>query len=244
MQTELFEINTPETIGVTPRYVLQHNAISRSAHNFSPTAKKLTAIAILPPILSSLSSAFTFTEFCAALGVPKGVETFTIFKEAVKECMESVIEVEGPPNKKGKKPWVMFHWFQLAEFNPDTGVCTMTFDKKLAKFLKEQKWLYSKIPLTDLGRLQSRYALRIYECTHTAKDRKRLSMARYTHPNPLPDVIRNRSVKAGGLQPPALMMSRAMSKRGKAGRACAPPPSRTAALNRGCAGSLSLHCLS
>jgi hypothetical protein len=165
MQQELFEVNTPETLGVTPRYVLQHNAISRSAHNFSATAKKLTAMAmaLLPADLSSLSAAFTFTEFCAALGIPKGGETFSLFKAAVKECMESVIEVEGPPNKKGKKPWVMFHWFQLAEFNPDNGVCTMTFDKKLAEFLKELKWLYSKINLSDLGRLQSRYALRIFE---------------------------------------------------------------------------------
>ena len=165
MQPELFEVNTPETLGVTPRYVLQHNAISRSAHNFSATAKKLTAMAmaLLPPDLSGLSAAFTFGDFCTALGIPKGGETFSLFKNAVKECMESVIEVEGPPNKKGKKPWVMFHWFQLAEFNPDNGVCTMTFDKKLAEFLKELKKLYSKINLSDLGRLQSRYALRIFE---------------------------------------------------------------------------------
>ena len=165
MQAELFDINTSETLGVTPRYVLQHNAISRSAHNFSGTAKKLTAMAmaLLPSDLSSLTAAFTFAEFCTALNVPKGGETFVIFKEAVKECMESVIEVEGAPNKKGKKPWVMFHWFQLAEFNPDNGVCTMTFDKKLAEFLKELKWLYSKMNLSDFGRLQSRYALRIFE---------------------------------------------------------------------------------
>jgi plasmid replication initiation protein len=71
--------------------------------------------------------------------------------------------VEGAKTRKGKTPWVMFHWFQLAEFNPDTGVCTMTFDKKLADFLKELKWLYSKINLGDFGRLQSRYALRIFE---------------------------------------------------------------------------------
>jgi plasmid replication initiation protein len=165
MQTELFEVNTTETLGVTPRFVLQHNAISRSAHNFSATAKKLTAMAMamLPADLSTLSAAFTFTEFCKAIGYTKSGESFALFKNAVKECMESVIEVEGPKNKKGKTPWVMYHWFQLAEFNPDNGVCTMTFDKKLAEFLKELKRLYSKINLSDFGRLQSRYALRIYE---------------------------------------------------------------------------------
>jgi hypothetical protein len=56
---ELTAVNTPETLGVTPRYALQHNAISRSAHNMSATAKKLTvmAMALLPPDLSSLAAA-------------------------------------------------------------------------------------------------------------------------------------------------------------------------------------------
>ncbi|MDR1221096.1 MAG: replication initiation protein [Treponema sp.] len=68
-----------------------------------------------------------------------------------------------PPDKRGKTSWVMFHWFQRAEFNKDTGVCTMIFDQDLAEFLKELKRLYAKLNLADKGRLQSRYALRIYE---------------------------------------------------------------------------------
>jgi plasmid replication initiation protein len=165
MQTSLFEVTTPETMGVTPRYVLQHNAITRSAHNFSATAKKLTAMAmaLLPADLSSLSVAFTFTEFCNAIGYTKSGESFALFKDAVKECMESVIKIETPPDKKGKTNWEMYHWFQFAKFDKDSGVCTMLFDQQLADFLKELKWLYSKINLKDLGGLQSRYALRIYE---------------------------------------------------------------------------------
>jgi plasmid replication initiation protein len=165
MSDELFPVNTPETLGVMPRYVLQHNAISRSAHNFSATAKKLTAMAmaLLPTDLSSLSVAFTFPEFCDALDVPTGGKSFSLFKEAVIECMESKIEIEKPPDKKGKTNWVIHHWFQLAEFNKYTGICTMIFDQKLAVFLKEFKWLYSRINLNDMGKLKSRYALRIYE---------------------------------------------------------------------------------
>jgi plasmid replication initiation protein len=121
------------------------------------------AMALLPPDLSSLSAAFTFGEFCDALGYTKSGKSFTLFKEAVKECMESVIEVEMPPDKKGETIWVMHHWFSRAEINKTTGVCTMTFDQDLAEFLRELKRLYAKISLADLGRLQSRYALRIYE---------------------------------------------------------------------------------
>ena len=164
METEL-EIITPDSLGVTPRFMLQHHAISRSAHRFSATAKKITsmAMALLPHDLSNLTTSFTFSQFCHALGYTKSGESFKIFKEAVTECMESVIEVPTLPNKKGKVGWVMHHWFQRSEFNPDTGICTMTFDQELAEFLKELKWVYSKIELADMGRLQSRYAIRIFE---------------------------------------------------------------------------------
>jgi hypothetical protein len=96
LETEISEINTPETLGVTPRFVLQHNAISRSIHDLSATAKKLTAMAmaLLPPDLSSLTAAFTFTEFCQAIGYDKGGESYKLFKKAVDECMENVITIE------------------------------------------------------------------------------------------------------------------------------------------------------
>jgi hypothetical protein len=40
------EINTLETLGVMPRFILQYNAISRSIQNLSANAKKLTAMAL------------------------------------------------------------------------------------------------------------------------------------------------------------------------------------------------------
>jgi hypothetical protein len=50
-------VNTPETLGVTPRFMLQRNALSRGAHDMSSTAQKViaTAMALLPPDLSSLT---------------------------------------------------------------------------------------------------------------------------------------------------------------------------------------------
>jgi hypothetical protein len=37
---DLIPANTPETLGVTPRFVLQHNAISRSIHNLKNSPKR------------------------------------------------------------------------------------------------------------------------------------------------------------------------------------------------------------
>ena len=171
MQDELFPVNTPETLGVTPRYIIQHNSVSRSAHDLSATARKLAAMAmsLLPPDLSSLTAAFTFTEFCKALGMPEGGETYRIFREAVRECMQCLISIETEPDEKGKKEWKEFTWFTVATFDEKTGHATMEFSDKLAGFLIALKWMYSKIDLKDIGDLQSRYAIRLFEIAMSYK---------------------------------------------------------------------------
>jgi hypothetical protein len=165
MQEELFPTNTPETLGVTPRYVIQHNAISRGSHGLSATAQKLVAMAmsLLPADLSSLTAAFTFPEFCNALGMPLGGESYKIFKAAVDECMQCVITVETEADEKGKKDWKKFTWFTVSTFSEKTGQATMKFSDELAVFLIALKWMYSKINLKDIGELQSRYAIKLFE---------------------------------------------------------------------------------
>jgi hypothetical protein len=158
-------INTLETLGVTPRFVLQHHAISRSIQNLSATAKKLTAVAMafLPPDLSSRTASFTFTYFCKSLGVAIGGESFRLFKEATTECMENVIIIETNKIVKGKRKWEQYTWFSHASFDEESGRCTMTFAEEFATILKEMKRVYAKINLQDLGKLQSKYALRYLE---------------------------------------------------------------------------------
>jgi plasmid replication initiation protein len=158
-------VNTPETRGVPPRYVLQHNGISRSIQNLSATAKKLTvmAMALLPPDLSSLTASFTFGEFCRALGYEKGGESYKIFVAAVDECMKNIIQVDTGKVIKGKKSWEKYTWFDYSKFNAETEMATMSFSPKLAEVLLDIKRTYAKIDLQDMGKLQSKYALRYLE---------------------------------------------------------------------------------
>jgi plasmid replication initiation protein len=157
--------NTPEKLGVTPRYILQHNAISRGASGLSATAKKLTAMAmaLLPPDLSTLTASFTFADFCNAIGYGDGGEQYKLFREAVRECLQSVISIETEPDQKGKKKWKEFTWFTVAEYDEATGNARMTFSSELAEFLAALKWMYARINLKDLGALQSRYAIHLFE---------------------------------------------------------------------------------
>lgn len=158
-------VNTPDTLGVTPRYVLQHNAISRSIQNLSTTAKKLTvmAMSLLPADLSSRTAAFTFNAFCKALGISIGGETFKLFKDAATECMQCVIKIETDKLVKGKRKWELFTWFTHSSFDEETGICTMTFSEKLTSVLQELKKVYAKIRLQDMGKLQSKYSIRYLE---------------------------------------------------------------------------------
>jgi plasmid replication initiation protein len=67
------------------------------------------------------------------------------------------------PDKNGKKIWKEFTWFAVATFDEATGQATMKFSGELAEFLMALKWVYSKISLSDLGQLQSRYAIKLLE---------------------------------------------------------------------------------
>jgi plasmid replication initiation protein len=158
-------LNTPNTLGVTPRYVLQHNAISRSIHKLSATAQKLTAMAMsmIPSDFSSRSVAFTFTEFCKAVGYDKGGESFKVFHSAINECMKNSISIETINPKSGKKEWETYTWFSYSKLSEETGVAIMTFSQEFAKVLLDLKRAYAKIDLKDIGELQGKYALRIFE---------------------------------------------------------------------------------
>jgi plasmid replication initiation protein len=144
---------------------MQHNAISRSIHNLSATAKKLTAMAmsLLPADLSSLTASFTYIEFCKATGYALGGESFKFFKEAVKECLNNKISIETKSQKTGKKIWEGYSWFSYSKIDEESGVCTMMFAPQFAEVLGEMKRVYAKINLRDLGLLQSKYALRLFE---------------------------------------------------------------------------------
>ncbi|MHC6204614.1 replication initiation protein [Breznakiellaceae bacterium SP9] len=161
----LVVINTPETLGISPEYVLQHTAISRSIHNLSATAQKLTAMAmaLLPLDLSSRTAMFSFNDFCKALGVSEGGNSFKLFNDAVNECMGNVIHVDTGKVIKGKTSWEKFTWFVHSSFDAETGKVTMKFSTELAAFLNESKKLYSKISLKDIGKLQSKYGIRLFE---------------------------------------------------------------------------------
>jgi plasmid replication initiation protein len=121
------------------------------------------AMALLPPDLSSRTASFTFGEFCRALGYEKGGESYRLFVKAVDECMKCVISIETGKTIRGKTAWEKYTWFSHSSYQEETGICTMTFALEFAEVMLELKRVYAKINLQDLGKLQSKYAIRYLE---------------------------------------------------------------------------------
>jgi plasmid replication initiation protein len=211
-------VNTPETLGVTPRYVLQHNAVSRGSDGLSSTARKLAAMAmaLIPPDLSSRTAEFTFADFCNAVGFERGGESYKIFRAAVHECMMCTISVETEPDEKGKKQWKEYTWFSVSEYDEKTEIARMTFSSELAGFLAALKWMYSKVPLKDLGELQSRYAIHLFTMAMSFKSlagRGGNSPGSWYFQRDFPDDIRKvMGVKRGAYKNNSLLKQKVIDK--------------------------------
>jgi plasmid replication initiation protein len=83
--------------------------------------------------------------------------------------MQCLISVETEPDENGKKKWEAFTWFTMAKFDEVTEQAYMTFSSELAEFLTVLKWMYARIDLKDLGELQSRYAVHLFEMAMSYK---------------------------------------------------------------------------
>jgi plasmid replication initiation protein len=151
-------------------YVLQHNAISRSIYKLSPYARKLIAMAMALLSMSSKDYSVTFTvsEFFEAMGLDynkQGTNSKEKLRAAVEECLKSYIKIQMPDNS-----WHGYTWFsenKLFDYKEDSPsgwqTISMSFNPALAAILKAFKKAYAPIELSELGKLQSRYAIRYYE---------------------------------------------------------------------------------
>jgi plasmid replication initiation protein len=77
--------------------------------------------------------------------------------------MNNSIAIETINPKSGKKEWERYTWFSYSKLSEETGVAIMTFSQEFASVILDLKRAYAKINLKDIGELQSKYALRIFE---------------------------------------------------------------------------------
>jgi plasmid replication initiation protein len=148
-----------ETNEVLPEYVLQPHAISRAIYRLSASARKLIAMgmSLLPPDLSNLTATFRYNEFCQALGLDRSGKHYSLIQAAILECVKSDITIDTA------EKWQTFTWIQTAEIDKKTNCISITFSTGLAAYLLTLKKMYARINLIDFGRIQSLYAIRLFE---------------------------------------------------------------------------------
>lgn len=158
-----------------PEYVLQPNAISQSMYSASTNARRLMAMAmaLLPENTEDYKVQFLLHDFMDALGIERGEKTRLLIEAAAEECTGNLIKIRQPNGD-----YLLYTWFQKTYLTkheamvspkkplislPHWDTITMWFNPELGDAIKAFKKAYAKIDLIDLGKLQSRYAIRFHE---------------------------------------------------------------------------------
>jgi len=151
-----------ESEQITPDYAIQPNAISQAVYDCGTTARKMIAMAVallpmLPKGKDDYTVSFTMIEYLRALNITDGTRTRELIRSAVKECARNVIRVQDDEEAYGLMPW-----FEKVYADWKTQTFTLTFNSALAKLIIELKGK-ARLDLIDMGKLQSKYAIRFYE---------------------------------------------------------------------------------
>jgi plasmid replication initiation protein len=124
------------------------------------------AMALVPSNASAMNDycvKFSVGDFLKALGMERtGEKTNKLVFNAVNECIESSIKIWA----EDKSEWVAWTWFGMCSLKRSAEnweTITMHFSPLLGAELNRLKKAYSAIRLENLGRLQSKYAIRYYE---------------------------------------------------------------------------------
>jgi plasmid replication initiation protein len=91
------------------------------------------------------------------LNISDGSRTRDLIRSAVKECARNVITVKDDDEAYGLMPW-----FEKVYVDWKANRFFLTFNADLAKLLMELKGK-TRLDLIDIGKLQSKYAIRFYE---------------------------------------------------------------------------------
>ena len=147
---------------VTPEYAIQPNAVSQAVYECGSNARKMIAMAtallpMTPRSKEDYTVSFTISEFLTALNITDGSRTRDLIRSALKECAKNLITVQDDNDAYKLMPW-----FQEVNADWNEQKCEMTFNSKLAKLIIELKGK-ARLDLIDMGKLQSKYAIRFYE---------------------------------------------------------------------------------
>ena len=147
--------------GQKPEYILQPQCISRAMYNLSTNARRLIGMAMALADHEAYTVSFSPGAYKAALGLRWGGVNRELTRRAYLECTHSAVHI--PLDGAGYQliPWLDESAADLVYTNGHT--IRMPLHPRLAELLIRDRHATTTIRLSDLGKLQSRYAIRYFE---------------------------------------------------------------------------------
>lgn len=152
-------------------FVIQPNAISQSIYSCGTYARRMMAMAMsLLPLEPTgknedYTVSFSVDAFLKSLGMERGTKTQKLLIAALDESAGALLKMF-----EDSGDYVVYTWFKETRLRHISkghthswDTITMEFNPELAKVIGDFRRQYAKINLLDFGKLQSRYAIRLYE---------------------------------------------------------------------------------
>ena len=141
-------------------FVKQSNLISRSAYMMPASCRKIIFYAMAQS--SFHEEGFEVIEVSAAdivssVGIPKGGETYKILKEMSRDAKSQTFTIED------ENGYEHFSWLSKCQYVKSRDVFKMKLDDSLFQYVVDMKSHFSFIPLESVGKLQGKYAIRLFE---------------------------------------------------------------------------------
>ena len=166
-KTKKQEVIEPEVYEVSEDMKLEkHNAVMENSlieARYSLTVEEQRLVLATIGLLDSMETA---PSGFPMLRIPKKliIETtglhekdYKIIKKSLERLMSRIITIET------EKGFTLYQWFSKAEYNKGEEYIEVQFHPDLKPFLLELKERFTKIPLTIVLQLSSKYAIRLYE---------------------------------------------------------------------------------
>jgi plasmid replication initiation protein len=150
---------TKQVVPTKGDYFALSNCVARSAHSLSVMQARLIYLAMaqvrpndkkLQPIEMKVGDIVRALEL-------DNHNAYTEIRGCVTGVMSNVIRIDTGNG------WKQFNWFQEAEYFRDRDVLCIQFHKNLKPFILDLKKAFQLYKISDVSKLQSRYAQRILE---------------------------------------------------------------------------------
>lgn len=155
--------------------IRKSNALVEASYHLTATEQRvlLLAIAKLPPkepISSTVFYPVTVEEYAALSQVPVQ-DAYRDLKRGAKRLRDRSVTLYEYPNGAGTRPDEKYTgWVQTAEIPAGGGRVGLKFTDDILPYITELSRQFTTYPLGEVGRLDSSYALRLYEVLMQWKD--------------------------------------------------------------------------